>query len=107
MHLGASFQIVALCKFGFYCHGSLLLSLRYKFCFGNGNIKDVRNVDSTVHMYVVSICKLALCLHSTALAVGNYFWIFSFTVNVSEITSSKTVSGFMRVFFTMVETHLL
>jgi len=46
------------CKFGFYCHGSLLSSPRHKFCFGNGNIKDVKNADSTVHMYVVSICKV-------------------------------------------------
>ena len=69
MNLVSSFQIMASCKFGFYCHGSLLSSPRHKFCFGNGNIKDVRNADSTVHMYVVAICKLDSCLHSTAMAV--------------------------------------
>jgi len=52
MNLGSSFQIMALCKFGFLLSWFFTLSPWHKFCFGNGNIKDVRNVDSTVHMYV-------------------------------------------------------
>ena len=69
MNLGSFSQIMASCKCGFYCLGSVLSSPRQKFGFENGNIKDVRNVNSTVHMYIVSICKLDTCLNFTAMEV--------------------------------------
>lgn len=65
MDWGLSFQVMASCKHGFYCHCCVFSSPKQMFYFGTGSIKDLRNVDVTAHMFMVSICNLGTCLHCT------------------------------------------
>jgi hypothetical protein len=89
------------CNCGFYCHCFVLLLPRQMFCFGKGNIKGPRNVDSTstAHMCMVSICKLDTCLHTIAMKVWNLLWMFSVTLPLSGISGSKVAQGSIHVFF--------